>query len=355
MEIKHIYFFANYNINGISCRYRGFYVLNELKNKYNITFNFIFPGYRLIEILKFVFVWMKVLCFRKRKSIVIFQKIHRKGIYTFLLKILLQLRNKNTVYDIDDADYLRYPDKNFIYFIKNCEHVFVGSEELRIYANQFNTNILLLTSPIIKHTSKKESRNQLLHVGWIGDYGNNNGITYDFSHKRSVENILFPAIKKLKFNLKLTLLGVKNLNDKNEILQEFSENKNVLLNIPEEVNWLNEEAIYRRISEFDIGVSPMIDHEFTRSKSAFKIKQYLSCGIPVLASPVGENLNFVKNNQNGFICKDSNDFTDRLIQIEEMNKEDYENLIHHTYDQYNEFSLKNYCESMLNYFKMLTQ
>ena len=41
----------------------------------------------------------------------------------------------------------------------------------------------------------------------------------------------------------------------------------------------------------------MLNHPFNQAKSAFKAKQYLSCGIPVIASDVGENRKFVLNNK----------------------------------------------------------
>jgi len=318
MKIKRIYLFSSYNIQGISTRYRGVYVLNELTEKYNIPSTFIYPGYKLIDILNFIVAYFKVILTIKKGTIVIYQKLHTKGIYTSLLKLLVRLRTKGTIYDTDDADYLRHYDKNIYYFMRKCQLCTVGSEALKEFAKKYNDNVLLLTSAVIRHSEIKESRNKVLHIGWVGDYGLNKPFTSPFSHKISLNELLFPILKELDFIFKLTILGVKNTNDKIEIENYFSDNDNILLDIPENIDWLDENSIYKKISRFDIGVSPMIEHDFTIAKSAFREKQYLSCGVPVLASPIGENLKFVKDGVNGFICKNSIEFKNRIIQIKNM-------------------------------------
>jgi glycosyltransferase involved in cell wall biosynthesis len=47
------------------------------------------------------------------------------------------------------------------------------------------------------------------------------------------------------------------------------------------------------IQTFDVGVMPLPDNEWTRGKCAYKLIQCMSCGIPVVASPVGANIDVV--------------------------------------------------------------
>ncbi len=347
MRLKHIYFFSNFNINGISTRYRGVYVLKELAQKHGISNTFIHPGYRPFEIVNFISCYLKVLLTRRKGSVVIYQKLYTKGIYTNLLKLLVRIRPKGTVYDTDDADYLRYYDKNIYYFMRKCQICTVGSKALKEFAEEYNDNVLLLTSPVIRHTEIKENRNEILHIGWVGDYGLNKEYTFPFSHKVSLNKILFPILKELDFVFKLTILGIKNPTDKIEIETYFKNSNNILLDISENINWLNETSIYKKISEFDLGVSPMINHEFNIAKSAFKAKQYLSCGVPVLASPIGENMSFVKDGVNGFICKDDMDFKNRIIQINEMTKNEYDKLRRKTVLSVEDFSMNKYCNNLI--------
>lgn len=352
MKIKHIYLFSSYNIQGISNRYRGVYVLKELEKRHNIKSTFVYPGYTLKEIIRFFVAYINVLFSFRKDRIVIYQKLYSKGIYTRLLKILIKIKPKGTIYDTDDADYLRYYDKNIYYFMKHCKICTVGSKALFEFTKTYNDNVLLLTSPVLRHHEIKENRNKLLHIGWVGDYGLNKGFTSSFSHKISLNEILFPVLRELDFIFKFTILGIKNPDDKKEIECYFKGNTNIILDIPEDINWLDENSIYKRIKEFDIGVSPMVNHEFTVAKSAFKAKQYLSCGVPVLASPIGENLTFVKDGVNGFICKNSIEFKQRIIQISKMTNREYVELRNNTLIKFEDFSMKNYCEKLI---KEITQ
>lgn len=350
MNLKHIYFFSSFNINGISSRYRGLYFLKELHKEYNISSTFIYPGYKYQEIYLFLKTYLIVLFSNRKNNIVIFQKIHTKGIYSTLLKLLLFLRPKRTIYDTDDADYLRYYDKNIYYFMKNCQFCTVGSSFLQEYTRQFNEKVVLLTSPVIEHSIVKENKNKILHIGWVGDFGQNHKNSSPFSHKESLNKILFPILKEITFNFKFTLLGIKNPKDIIAIKDFFKNNKNITLDIPKNINWLDENSIYRRIKDFDIGLSPMLKNEFNIAKSAFKAKQYLSCAVPVLASPVGENNTFVIDGVNGFICKNGNDFKEKIIQINKMDLEKYNLLKENTSINKDNFSMKNYC---VNFFKEL--
>ena len=346
MKIKHIYLFSSYNLQGISTRYRGVYVLKEFEQKYSIKSTFIYPSYSLSAIIRFFKAYLSVLFSFQNDSVVIYQKLYTKGIYTKLLKILIRLKPQNSIYDTDDADYLRYYDENIYYFMKHSKLCTVGSKALFDFAKAYNEDVLLLTSPVVPHAEIKVKRNPVLNIGWIGDYGLNKEYTSPFSHKISLNEILFPVLKELDFNFKLTILGVKNPDDKKEIEYYFKDHSNIILEIPEDVNWLDEYSIYQRIKAFDIGVSPMVDHPFNVAKSAFKVKQYLSCGVPVLASPIGENLTFVKNRVNGFLCENSKDFKQRIIQINNMNNHEYSNLSKHAIQALDEFSIKKYCEDL---------
>ena len=56
------------------------------------------------------------------------------------------------------------------------------------------------------------------------------------------------------------------------------------------------------IQSFDIGIMPLLDEPFERGKCGYKLIQYMACGLPVVASPVGVNCQLVEHGVNGFLA-----------------------------------------------------
>jgi len=339
-EIKFIYWFAYYNLDSPSVRYRGKYPLEYLKDNYNINSYFITPSYRPIKILKFLKAYFSALLFRKTGSLIVIQRIHSSFIYSTLLKLLVKFRPLQTFYDLDDADYLDYPPQTIYHFIKNCSGVFVGSRELAKNLSKFNNNIILNTSPTPDPYTVKTKKNSTLTIGWIGDFAG--------GHKEALLKYFFPALSDLNFEIKLILLGVgrKYESDFQFLVDYFGSTPNILLEMPKNIDWNNERDIQKRISEFDIGIATLLDNELHLSKSAFKLKQYLNNGVPVLSSALSENNFFLQDGENGFLCSTPEQFRQRIIEISKMTDADYMKLSIQARQSNSDFNLKTYCETL---------
>ena len=126
-RLNFVYWFAFYNPDSASVRYRGQYPLEFLKDNYGINSYFIIPSYRPTRILKFIRAYFSALFFRKTNSLIVVQRLNTNWIYSTALRFLVKLRKTGTAYDLDDADYLENPPKSIFYFIKNCSTVYLGS------------------------------------------------------------------------------------------------------------------------------------------------------------------------------------------------------------------------------------
>jgi glycosyltransferase involved in cell wall biosynthesis len=58
------------------------------------------------------------------------------------------------------------------------------------------------------------------------------------------------------------------------------------------------------VQRFDIGLMPLENSPWERGKCGYKLIQYMACGVPVVASPVGVNAVIVKPGENGLLARD---------------------------------------------------
>jgi glycosyltransferase involved in cell wall biosynthesis len=68
-----------------------------------------------------------------------------------------------------------------------------------------------------------------------------------------------------------------------------------------QVPW-SEATEVQAIGSCDIGIMPLTDSPWERGKCAYKLIQYMACGLPVVASPVGANRQIVEPGINGFLA-----------------------------------------------------
>ena len=338
-KIKYIYWFAYYNEDSPSVRYRGKYPLEFFKQNYNIASSLITPSYRPKKIISFIKSYFSALFFRKQNSVIVIQRVHSNFIYSTLLKLLLLFRKKDTVYDLDDADYLYCRPNSIYFFAKKCSYVAVGSKAIGDHLVQFNKNIILISSPTPDLKIIKRKRNKIFTIGWIGGFGGD--------HKKSLSELVFPAIKELEFNCKLILLGIIQPEDFKFIKEYFSANKNIQLEMPKNIDWKNEPVLQERIASFDIGIATLIDNEIQRSKSGIKAKQYLNNGVPVLGTNLPENDWVIKDDINGFFCSNIQEFKQQIINFHSMSEIQYSCFSDNARESIREFNHENYYTSFM--------
>lgn len=80
------------------------------------------------------------------------------------------------------------------------------------------------------------------------------------------------------------------------------------------VEW-SEESEIAEVQGMDIGIMPLIDAPFERGKCGYKLIQYMACGIPTVASPVGVNATIVEPGRNGFLATGEGEWRAALMEL----------------------------------------
>lgn len=216
--------------------------------------------------------------------------------------------NPNTVYDMDDALWLPMPlvvDQRRLLWdpervaetISSCAAVVAGNAFLRGYAGPRNALVKVIPTPYrdLGGAAAVDRADRPPAIVWIGNVGNE-------EYLEIVREPLERLARRHDFTLRvigspeaanLRLGGVKV-----EAL-EWREDR--------EAEWLLECAI---------GIMPLPDRDYERGKCAFKLVQYFSAGMPVVASPVGMNCEVVREGENGFLATTPDDWyraLDRLL------------------------------------------
>jgi glycosyltransferase involved in cell wall biosynthesis len=131
-------------------------------------------------------------------------------------------------------------------------------------------------------------------IGWVGSPATEH---YVLDNRHVLEQVC------LKHSARLLLVGART-----EIANQFGRV------VPEVAAW-SEESEAAMIARMDIGIMPLRDSPWERGKCGYKIIQYMACGLPVVASPVGANVDIVRHGDNGFLAADAAAWQDGLEQL----------------------------------------
>lgn len=84
---------------------------------------------------------------------------------------------------------------------------------------------------------------------------------------------------------------------------------------PFEARVWQEDTEVAQLQGCDIGIMPLPDAPWERGKCGYKLVQYMACGLPVVASPVGVNATIVATGENGFLATEIGQWAEAVRQL----------------------------------------
>jgi glycosyltransferase involved in cell wall biosynthesis len=254
----------------------------------------------LCDVLFSSFQTLRLISIAKFYDIIFIQKVLLPNI---VVKIIKSLYHRKIVFDFDDAIYADaqcYNKNRFDSQIPFYDLIILENEYTKRYVNAHgNKNVLKITGPIdIKsHCLKEETNKEEVVVGWIGSPSTQ---VYLYPYKE-----VFKKLSTNYPNLIFEFIGVQNIN---------------LDGVRCRVKLWNMNTEISDIQNFDIGIMPLPDNEWTRGKGGYKLLQYGAVGIPSIASPIGINSEIVFNGVNGFLASSDEDWFLKIsLLVEDKN------------------------------------
>ena len=223
---------------------------------------------------------------------------------------LISLIAKKVVYDFDDSVFLKGSRPKSMnlnisniegkssYLIKQADHVILSSPYNLEYCLSENIKSAATYVPCSINTDrfvekKQEKEKKILVLGWTGTFSS---IAY--------LDLLKKALLSLKRDLNFKLLLITNF--------EYSFDEIDL----EVIEW-NEETEIEDLHRIDIGLYPLTEDEWSLGKGGLKVMQYMSIGVPSVATNYGTAVNIIEHGENGFLVNTDEEWIASLKNLVE--------------------------------------
>lgn len=204
-------------------------------------------------------------------------------------------------YDFDDAIFHQYDTHRLApvrwlmgnkigALLKRCDVAFCGNAYLQNYADRHCPRTELLPT-VVDLDAYSVVDQPAARIGWIGS--------------PSTWNYLKPYAPLMR-----------------EVSAEFDQPALVvgsgvtpgLEDNIEFAHWSEAEEV-NLIRQSGVGIMPLDDAPWAQGKCGYKLIQYMACGLPVVASPVGVNAQIVEHGVNGFLASTQEEWRDALMTL----------------------------------------
>lgn len=319
-----ILYFTKYSRKGASSRLRSFQYIPYLESQgYEIEVQSLFDDQYLTDLyMGKRNHFQTIIAYGKR--FLSLCRIHKfdflyieKELFPYLpawTEQMLYFLKIRYIVDYDDAIFHNYDmssntlvrtflSKKIDVIMNRSTHVITGNKYLASRAREAeakNISIIPTVIDLNRYSVKKQVIPDKIIVGWIGTKS-----TFE-KHFSS----LIPVIQFFESNPKIEfhVIGVTAQGEKHKNIKFFE--------------WSESEEV-EMIKQFDIGIMPLVDSNWEKGKCAYKLIQYMACGLPVVCSPVGMNTKVVLHEWNGYYANSTQEWQEairRLVENKDLRK-----------------------------------
>ena len=285
--------------NKASSRVRGYWIGEELEA---LTHHVSYHNTQLRQ------DYLRIFPVVMRHDILIFQKQYSR--YDVALLRMAKLMGKRVFFDIDDAPSRigsRISQRNAATMMREAHGVFAGSHNLESLARDAGGAVHFIPSGIrlAQYKTRSPIDTEQICLGWIG-----NGAHY----VEDLTSILEAPLRSLaaQYNIRLKIVGACG---EPKLADVFGSIDGLTLDLVDEVNWSDPEAVMRAVEDFDIGLYPLIENKFNIYKCAFKALEYMATSIPVVASNVGANGDVITHESDGYLVSSPDEWIACLSRL----------------------------------------
>lgn len=230
--------------------------------------------------------------------------ICEQEIWPFLpdfLEVFVERLSRRFFVDYDDAAYANYSRSPILRrkisrVMAAADTVVVGNSYLAAYARQFARRVYVIPTVVdlARYPRRRDcAADGTIRVAWIGT-----PVT------ARLLKPLIPVMERLQAEhprLSFCFIGAGDGFLRNGLRVAVAQ-------------W-SEQTETDLLSTCDIGIMPLPDDEFMRGKCGLKLIQYMGCGLPVVASPVGVNREIVEEGRNGFLAATDDEWFEKLDRL----------------------------------------
>jgi glycosyltransferase involved in cell wall biosynthesis len=221
--------------------------------------------------------------------------LQREMLSTFLT--LEPFTKRPRVLDVDDAIWLNRGSSFARKLAAISDSVICGNSFLAEYFRQWNANIMILPTAVDTNRFAPLTAKPLGDSPIIGWSGSRSG----FADLKMIEAALRTVLAKYpKARLR--------------VMAEQRPTLDIPVHQLDFVPWSPQVEV-QTIQSMDIGIMPLRDTLWSRGKCSYKMLLYMSCGVPVVVSPVGMNAEILELGSVGEIANSTDDWIGALEAI----------------------------------------